>query len=91
ITANKGTITIEKFDNENPPKFIPPHNEHGDCKLNVDAKTVDTVIIDGQPVTNVQDVATNIEILVVVIDVADSVVGNDYNKENLSLADGTNK
>ncbi|MFX4178509.1 beta strand repeat-containing protein, partial [Aliarcobacter butzleri] len=46
ITANKGSITIEKFDNENPPKFIPPHNEHGDFKLNVDAKTVDTVIID---------------------------------------------
>ncbi|MDS1370237.1 hypothetical protein RJ999_03875 [Aliarcobacter butzleri] len=91
ITANKGTITIEKFDNENPPKFIPPHNEHGDFKLNVDAKTVDTVIIDGQPVTNVQDVATNKDILVVVKDVADSVVGNDYNKENLSLADGTNK
>ncbi|MFW2565231.1 hypothetical protein ACN5O4_01445 [Aliarcobacter butzleri] len=91
ITANKGTITIEKFDNENPPKFIPPHNEHGDFKLNVDAKTVDTVIIDGQAVTNVQDVATNKDILVVVKDVADSVVGNDYNKENLSLADGTNK
>lgn len=91
ITANKGSITIEKFDNENPPKFIPPHNEHGDFKLNVDAKTVDTVIIDGQPVTNVQDVATNKDILVVVKDVADSVVGNDYNKENLSLADGTNK
>ncbi|MCT7489439.1 hypothetical protein N5T63_11050 [Aliarcobacter cryaerophilus] len=91
ITANKGTITIEKFDNENPPKFIPPHNEHGDFKLNVDAKTVDTVIIDGQPVTNVQDVATNKDILVVVKDVADSVVGNEYNKENLSLADGTNK
>ncbi|MCG3657252.1 hypothetical protein L5F23_11085, partial [Aliarcobacter butzleri] len=91
ITANKGTITIEKFDNENPPKFIPPHNEHGDFKLNIDAKTVDTVIIDGQPVTNVQDVATNKDILVVVKDVADSVVGNDYNKENLSLADGTNK
>ncbi|KLE01006.1 Ig-like domain-containing protein [Aliarcobacter butzleri] len=91
ITANKGTITIEKFDNENPPKFITPHNEHGDFKLNVDAKTVDTVIIDGQPVTNVQDVATNKDILVVVKDVADSVVGNDYNKENLSLADGTNK
>ncbi|RZV14134.1 hypothetical protein D3M61_06085 [Aliarcobacter butzleri] len=91
ITANKGTITIEKFDNENPPKFIPPHNEHGDFKLNVDAKTVDTVIIDGQPVTNVQDVATNKDILVVVKDVADSVIGNDYNKENLSLADGTNK
>uniref|UniRef100_UPI00082526FC Ig-like domain-containing protein n=2 Tax=Aliarcobacter TaxID=2321111 RepID=UPI00082526FC len=91
ITANKGNITIEKFDNENPPKFIPPHNEHGDFKLNVDAKTVDTVIIDGQPVTNVQDVATNKDILVVVKDVADSVVGNDYNKENLSLADGTNK
>lgn len=91
ITANKGTITIEKFDNENPPKFIPPHNEHGDFKLNVDAKTVDTVIIDGQRVTNVQDVATNKDILVVVKDVADSVVGNDYNKENLSLADGTNK
>ncbi|MDN5043962.1 hypothetical protein O8C80_11565, partial [Aliarcobacter butzleri] len=91
ITANKGTITIEKFDNENPPKFIPPHNEHGDFKLNVDAKTVDTVIIDGQPVTNVQDVATNKDILVVVKDVADSVGGNDYNKENLSLADGTNK
>lgn len=91
ITANKGSITIEKFDNENPPKFIPPHNEHGDFKLNIDAKTVDTVIIDGQPVTNVQDVATNKDILVVVKDVADSVVGNDYNKENLSLADGTNK
>ncbi|MFW3383096.1 hypothetical protein ACN2C1_00085 [Aliarcobacter butzleri] len=91
ITANKGTITIEKFDNENPPKFIPPHNEHGDFKLNVDAKTVDTVIIDGQPVTNVQDVATNKDILVVVKDVADSVVGNDYNVENLSLVDGTNK
>ncbi|MFY9080571.1 hypothetical protein OU980_00800, partial [Aliarcobacter butzleri] len=91
ITANKGSITIEKFDNENPPKFIPPHNEHGDFKLNVDAKTVDTVIIDGQPVTNVQDVATNKDILVVVKDVADSVIGNDYNKENLSLADGTNK
>ncbi|QNM92400.1 hypothetical protein [Aliarcobacter cryaerophilus] len=91
ITANKGTITIEKFDNENPPKFIPPHNSHGDFKLNVDAKTVDTVIINGQPVTNVQDVATNKDILVVVKDVADSVVGNDYNKENLSLADGTNK
>lgn len=91
ITANKGSITIEKFDNENPPKFIPPHNEHGDFKLNVDVKTVDTVIIDGQPVTNVQDVATNKDILVVVKDVADSVVGNDYNKENLSLADGTNK
>ncbi|QDM00307.1 hypothetical protein [Aliarcobacter butzleri] len=91
ITANKGTITIEKFDNENPPKFIPPHNEHGDFKLNVDAKTVDTVIIDGQPVTNVQDVATNKDILVVVKDVADSVIGNDYNVENLSLADGTNK
>ncbi|ABV66302.1 hypothetical membrane protein [Aliarcobacter butzleri RM4018] len=91
ITANKGSITIEKFDNENPPKFIPPHNEHGDFKLNVDAKTVDTVIIDGQPVTNVQDVATNKDILVVVKDVADSVIGNDYNVENLSLADGTNK
>ncbi|MCG3714567.1 hypothetical protein L5F64_03165, partial [Aliarcobacter butzleri] len=91
ITANKGSITIEKFDNENPPKFIPPHNEHGDFKLNVDAKTVDTVIIDGQPVTNVQDVATNKDILVVVKDVADSIIGNDYNVENLSLADGTNK
>ena len=35
ITANKGTITIEKFDNENPPKFITPHNEHGDFKLKI--------------------------------------------------------
>ncbi len=40
---NNGTITIEKYDNANPPKFIPPHNAHGDFKLKVDAKTVDTV------------------------------------------------
>ncbi len=48
LTADKGTITIEKYDNANPPKFLPPHNEHGDFKLNVDAKTVDTVKINGQ-------------------------------------------
>ncbi|MCT7610035.1 Ig-like domain-containing protein [Aliarcobacter butzleri] len=87
----KFAVEIKDYQNTEQPKFIPPHNEHGDFKLNVDAKTVDTVIIDGQPVTNVQDVATNKDILVVVKDVADSVVGNDYNKENLSLADGTNK
>ncbi len=58
IKAEKGSITIEKYDNANPPKFIPPHNAHGDFKLKVDAKTVDTVIIDGKTVTTENTTAT---------------------------------
>ncbi|MDK2065315.1 hypothetical protein PT447_10275, partial [Aliarcobacter butzleri] len=87
----KFAVEIKEYQNAEQPKFIPPHNEHGDFNLKIDAKTVDTVIINGQPETNTQAVATNKEIVVVVKDVADSVIGNDYNKENLSLADGTNK
>ncbi|MCR1815794.1 Ig-like domain-containing protein, partial [Aliarcobacter butzleri] len=91
IKADKGSITIEKYDNANPPKFIPPHNEHGDFKLNVEAKTVDTQIINGVEKTDTQTVATAKEITVIVKDVADSVVGNEYKTEELVLADSSKK
>ncbi|MFV7789341.1 hypothetical protein ACNO6Z_00640 [Aliarcobacter lanthieri] len=91
IVADKGSITIEKYDNSNSPKFIPPHNAHGDFDLKVDAKTVDTAIIDGQAVISENTTAKDKVITVVVKDVADSVVGNDYNEEVLVLADGSEK
>ncbi|WP_323668487.1 hypothetical protein, partial [Aliarcobacter butzleri] len=66
------------------PKFIPPHNAHGDFDLKIDAKTVDTVDIDGQPVISENTTAKDKVITVVVKDVADSVVGNEYKIEDLS-------
>ncbi|WP_141049666.1 DUF5801 repeats-in-toxin domain-containing protein [Aliarcobacter cryaerophilus] len=87
----KFAVEIKDYQNTEQPKFIPPHNAHGDFDLKVDAKTVDTVIIGENPVTSENTTAIDKPIKVVVKDVADSVVGNDYNKENLSLADGTNK
>lgn len=91
IKADKGSITVEKYDNENPPKFIPPHNEHGDFTLNVEAKTVDRVYDkDGNIVKeDIQTVATSKPITVIVKDVADSVVGNDYNQETLVATPNT--
>ncbi|WP_257118928.1 hypothetical protein, partial [Aliarcobacter vitoriensis] len=71
------------------PKFIPPHNTHGDFPLKVDVKTVDTVKINGVDKTHTQEVATSKEIVVVVKDVADSVVGNDYNQETLVVTPNT--
>ncbi|WP_418179504.1 hypothetical protein ACNSOO_02040 [Aliarcobacter lanthieri] len=91
IVADKGSITIERYDNSTPPKFIPPHNAHGDFDLKVDAKTVDTAIIDGKPVISENTTAKDKVITVVVKDVADSVVGNDYNEGDLRLADGNTK
>ncbi|MCT7406707.1 hypothetical protein [Aliarcobacter cryaerophilus] len=103
IIANKGDVTItpptsNSVDisgntNDNQPviKFIPPHNAHGDFKLGVEAKTVDTAIIDGQEVKNTQEVATTKDIVVVVKDVADSVEGNEYKEQILVLADNTEK
>ncbi|QKF58165.1 hypothetical protein [Aliarcobacter lanthieri] len=91
IVADKGSITIERYDNSTPPKFIPPHNAHGDFDLKVDAKTVDTAIIDGKPVISENTTAKDKVITVVVKDVADSVVGNDYNEVVVDLADGTPK
>lgn len=87
----KFEVEIKEYQNNEQPKFIPPHNSHGDFDLKVDAKTVDIAIIDGNPVESENTTAKDKVITVVVKDVADSVVGNDYNKENLSLADGTNK
>ncbi|MCG3714480.1 hypothetical protein L5F64_02725 [Aliarcobacter butzleri] len=90
ISATNGNITIEKYDNANPPKFIPPHNEHGDFTLNVEVVTVDTVIIDGTLVSNTQTVATKLPMVVIVKDVADSVVGNEYKELDLTATTGTN-
>ena len=88
ISAGNGSVTIVDYDNANPPKFIPPHNAHGDYNLKVEAVTVDSVEIDGVLVVDKQEVATEKDINVVVKDVADSVVGNDYNSEELLLEDG---
>lgn len=87
----KFSVEIKDYQNTEQPKFIPPHNSHGDFDLKVDAKTVDTVIIDGNPVTSENTTAIDKPIKVVVKDVADSVVGNDYKEENLVLADNTSK
>ncbi|MCT7493453.1 hypothetical protein [Aliarcobacter cryaerophilus] len=87
----KFEVEIKEYQNNEQPKFIPPHNSHGDFKLNVDAKTVDTVIIDGVEKTDTQTVATAKEITVIVKDVADSVVGNGYKTEELVLADSSKK
>ncbi|MFY4786952.1 Ig-like domain-containing protein [Aliarcobacter butzleri] len=73
------------------PKFIPPHNAHGDFNLKIDAKTVDTAIIDGNSVTSENQTVTDKVVKVVVKDVADSVVGNDYNKFDLIATDADDK
>ncbi|RBQ27090.1 hypothetical protein, partial [Arcobacter sp. CECT 9188] len=87
----KFAVEIKDYQNTEQPKFIPPHNAHGDFKLSVDAKTIDTAIIDGKLETSVNTTAKDKVITVVVKDVADSVVGNDYNEEVLVLADGSKK
>ena len=86
-------VVIKNLSNEVQPdvKFIPPHNAHGDFKLNVEAVTVDKVEIDGVVEEHRQPVASQKEIVVIVKDVADSVVGNDYNEVELVLADKTIK
>ncbi|MGJ0314897.1 hypothetical protein [Aliarcobacter cryaerophilus] len=106
ISVNKGTdgkfeVEIKDYQNSikdihgkydiEPPKFIPPHNEHGDFTLNVEAKTVDRVYDkDGNIVKeDIQTVATSKPITVIVKDVADSVVGNDYNQETLVATPNT--
>ncbi|QNM88199.1 hypothetical protein [Aliarcobacter cryaerophilus] len=74
-----------------PPKFIPPHNSHGDFNLKIDAKTVDTATINGNLVTTENQTVTDMVITVVVKDVADFVVGNEYKTEELVLADNSKK
>ncbi|MFY4789929.1 Ig-like domain-containing protein, partial [Aliarcobacter butzleri] len=76
------------YQNEEP-KFIPPHNAHGDFDLKIDAKTVDTSIIDENSVTSENQTVTDKVVKVVVKDVADSVVGNDYNQETLVVTPNT--
>ncbi|MCT7589642.1 hypothetical protein [Aliarcobacter butzleri] len=87
----KFAVEIKDYQNTEQPKFIPPHNSHGDFDLKVDAKTVDTVIIDGNPVTSENTTAIDKPIKVVVKDIADSVVGNDYNKLDLVATDADDK
>ncbi|WP_323585785.1 hypothetical protein [Aliarcobacter butzleri] len=87
----KFAVEIKDYQNTEQPKFIPPHNSHGDFDLKVDAKTVDTVIIDGNPVTSENTTAIDKPIKVVVKDIADSVVGNDYNKFDLIATDADDK
>ncbi|MCT7528383.1 hypothetical protein N5T79_04440 [Aliarcobacter cryaerophilus] len=87
----KFAVEIKDYQNTEQPKFIPPHNEHRDFTLNVEAKTVDRVYDkDGNIVEeNIQTVATSKPITVIVKDVADSVVGNDYNQETLVATPNT--
>ena len=66
-------------------KFIPPHNSHGDFDLIVNVKT-----IDGSDIREYKDNAQT-TIKVVVKDVADIVVGNEYKTEELVLADNSKK
>ena len=93
VKENNGKFEVEikEYQNNEQPKFIPPHNEHGDFKLNVEAKTVDRVYDkDGNIVEeDIQTVATSKPITVIVKDVADSVVGNDYNQETLVATPNT--
>ncbi len=67
-------ITMDRYDNEYPPKFIPIHNDNGDYTLKVSAQTVDT---DGS-VTDTADSA-ELDVLVKVIGIADIPVNDTRN------------
>ncbi|MCT7433670.1 hypothetical protein N5T66_10260 [Aliarcobacter cryaerophilus] len=80
----KDYIEIPQFNNDLELKFIPPHNSHGDFDLTVNVKT-----IDGNDTRDYTD-NPQTTIKVVVKDVADSVVGNDYNELDLVATPNTN-
>ncbi len=77
-SINAGEIIINDFDNNAPLYFIPPHNSDLEYTLKVNSQTVDTVTIDGSPVTNTSAwLGTDKDIDVIVKGVADVPVGTE--------------
>ncbi|MDY0116808.1 MAG: cadherin-like domain-containing protein, partial [Sulfurimonadaceae bacterium] len=77
-TGTGWAIIITEFDNTNPPKFIPPHNDDSDHTLKVSSVTNDGTSVSG---------ATTKDILVVVKNVADAPVGTELDTNIIATED----
>ncbi|MBU3014042.1 cadherin-like domain-containing protein, partial [Poseidonibacter lekithochrous] len=83
---NSGTgwaITINEYDNNILPKFIPAHNDDTDYTLNVSAETKDGDSVAAPTVTNINVIVKNVADAPVETDLNDNINVNEDNQLNL--------